>query len=186
MWYFIRFTSDSSSKEELAALLGPPYIISKEYSRRMKLHYHIIHESSLTKEELKNLIYNEYPDEPKGVCTLKVDVIGPTEKDLQTSSSYTVKDGDYIYSSFFTSTIEEIVANSYKKPQPYPTALKELIEKTTDTDYDKVDWRKLKVDIAILRSEYRLEIWKSRIEALVLSIQIGMNYNVAEELFSCP
>lgn len=185
MWYFIRITSDNTDKQRLSQLFQEPFLIGKEYSRRMKLHYHIVHQSPLSKDEIKDKVYNHLPDTaPRGIHTLKVDIIGDTQADLDTACTYTVKDGDYIYSAFFQDKIEEYVAQSFKKQEPYPKALKKLIDEETDHEYSKIDWNKLKVNIAILRSNYGLEIYKSRIEALVLSIQISLNNNVAHELFS--
>lgn len=183
MWFFIRITTDNTTKEELAELFGQPYIISKEYSRRMKLHYHILWSTDLNKTQIQEKVYNAFPDEPRGVQTLKVDELQETFSDLQRAGSYTVKDGDFIYSEFFNDKIEEIIVNSFKKTKPYTTALKELIEQHTSKEYEKINWLRLKIDIAILRSEYHLEVYKSKIEALVLSVQISMNHNVAEELF---
>lgn len=184
-WYFIRITSDSTSKHSLSQLFPEPWLISKEYSKRMKLHYHILTQSPLSKDDLKNLIYDHLPeDTPRGIHTLKVDLVGETVADFETAATYTVKDGDFIYSEYFADKIETYVANSYQKQMPYPKALKKLISETTDNEFFKIDWRKLKVNIAILRSKYGLEIYKSKIEAQVLSIQISMNENIAEELFS--
>lgn len=185
-WYFTRITSDLTSKQKLSELLNEPYLISKEYSKRMKLHYHCVHQSKLTLENLKDQIYQHLPNAPKGIHTLKIDPIGPLPSDLDTACTYTVKDSDYIYSSYFEPKIQQYLDNSYSKPKPYPTALKTLIEEHTDKDYQLINFTNLKIQIAILRSQYHLEIYKSKIEALVLSIQISLNHNVAQQLFSSP
>lgn len=186
-WYFIRITSDFTSKKLLSQLFTEPYLISKEYSKRMKLHYHIVHQTTMSKDQLKTLIYDHLPSEAKkGIHTLKIDLVGDTQTDLETACTYTVKDGDFIYSEFFTELIDKFVENSYEKTIPYPRALKSLIsEYTEDIEYNRIDWHKLRVKIAILRAKYGLNIFKANIYALVLSVQIRHNHNVAEELFSC-
>lgn len=182
-WYFIRFTSDNTSKQSLADFLGTPFLISKEYSRRMKLHYHVVHQSSLNKEQLKNMFYDKFPDEPRGVATLKIDTIGDTLEDWEKVSTYTVKDGDFIHSIEFDERISTFIENSYKKPQSYGIQLKEIIDQTTEEEYHKVNWQKLKRQIMLLRAEFHLEIYVSKIEALVLSIQVSMNNNLVENYF---
>jgi len=110
---------------------------------------------------------------------------GDTQTDLHKACTYTVKDGDFVYSEFFNELIDKFVENSFSKPTPYPRALAKLISETTeDVDYNRIDFNQLKIQIAILRSTYQLEIYKSKIDALVLSVQISLNHNVASELFS--
>lgn len=185
-WYFTRITTDNTSKQQLADLLGPVYLVSKEYSRRQKLHYHIVHQTSLTKDEIKELVYSTFPNEPKGVSTLKIDTIGPTLEDWEQVSTYTVKNGDFIHSPEFADKINTFVDNSYIKPECYKTQLKSLISNVTEDEYEKINWHRLKIDLAILRASFHMEVYKSKIEALVLAIQIDMNANIAEDLFSLP
>lgn len=131
------------------------------------------------------MIYDFLPDDaPKGIHTLKVDKIGETQADFDTACTYTVKDGDIIHSEYFNAKIKDYVENSYEKSEKYTVALRKLIQETTDDEYWKIDWRKLKIKIAILKAKYGHEVYKSKIEAQVLSIQISMNQNIAEELFS--
>lgn len=185
MWFFIRYSTDNSSKEQLADLVGTPYLISKEYSKRMKLHYHILCNLDLNVKQVKELFYGHDTSLGKGMKTLKVDEVGPTQEDFDKAATYTVKDGDFIYSGIDDSHIERYTAESYSKLLPYTTALKELIQRhTSDTEYEKICFYQLAVDIAILRSQYGLEVYKSKIDALILSIKISLNHNVAYELFS--
>lgn len=184
-WFFTRLTTDSTNKENISQIVGTPFLISKEYSKRMRLHYHILHRSEKTKEQIREMFYDAFPDEPKGTQTLMVLEVGPTIQDWEKVGTYTVKDGDYIHTEEFNDYIEKFKENSFQKAKPYNQALKELIESSTDYEYKDVNWNLLGVKMAILRSEYHLEVYRSKIDALLLSIQISLDNNVAYELFSC-
>lgn len=150
----------------------------------MKLHYHIVTQSSLSIDEMRKMIYDFLPDDaPRGIHTLKVDKIGDTEADFDTACTYTVKDGDYIHSQYFAHKIEDYAANSYQKQIPYPAALTKLIDEHTDDEYEKIDWRDLVVKIVILRSRYpRMGANTFQVIELVKSIRVSLNNNYAEEL----
>lgn len=181
VWYFIRYTSDTTSLQALSELLGSDYLISEEHSKRHRLHYHILYKSDASLDEVKNLFYS-FEGKPRGNPTLNVKIID--FDDFIKTGAYTVKDGMYIYSESLQPYIAQIVDASYQAPPPYNTAINQLIENYTDNEYHQINWQQLKIDIAILRAQYHLEIYRSKIEALVLSIQISMNHNVAIELFS--
>lgn len=181
-WYFIRITTDNSSKKHLSTIFPPPYLISKEYSKRMKLHYHIVHQTDLVKDDIKTLVYTTFPDAPKGIHTLKIDVIGSTPEDLDTSCTYTVKDKDFIYSPYFEPKIQEYIDNSYSKPTNYTAQVKLLIAQHTDCEYHRINWRTLKAEIMILQSSFPLmPVYESKIDAIILGIKIGLNNNIAYE-----
>lgn len=170
MWYFVRWTSDYETKESIASKLPSHYLIAKEYSKREKLHYHIVmdhpdpHLSS-------TWFYERFKYEKKGMSTCKIDVVGPTDYDLDRCSTYTVKDNDYIHSSFFEGDrIKLYVANAYEKPSTVTAKIEEAIE--DEIENDNPNWKNLWKSIARIKSEYGLEVYPNKITARVLGVMI--------------
>lgn len=183
-WYFIRLTTDNTTKNKIAEKIGEPFLISVEKSQRNVEHYHIVHKSSLSKEQLKIPMYEIDPTRPKGPTTLQIDIIGNTLEDWEKVSTYTVKDGDFIHCKYFDNYIEKFISNSFTKQKPYKQAIKILIEDVTEQEYNRINWQQVKRDIMILRSQYiGMDTYTSKIEAMVLTIQVRMNQNVAYEKF---
>lgn len=180
MWYFIRWTSDDTNKQQIADLFEN-YIVSREYSRRQKLHYHIVANSSLDKEQLKEYMYSNLTHKTRGVCTLKIDIVGPTEEDLDKCSTYSVKDDDYIYSSFFEDRIENYVANSYSKDLTPTVRIQEAIRYQLE-EKDTPNYTQLWREIAFIKADAGHEIYPNKISALILSVQLRANPDCVEDL----
>lgn len=178
-WYFIRLTTDLITKEALAYWLGEPYLISKEYSRRMKLHYHILWRSNFDKNQIKDMFYTKFPDEPRGVRTLKVDLVANTDEDLDQAATYTVKDDDYIYSDFFDDRIDQYVQNAFTKETP-TQKIHRIIEE--ELENDRPNFVQLSKQIIQIKADAGLEIYSSKIEALVLSAMCRHDANVTERV----
>lgn len=184
MWYFIRLTVDTTL-ESLSSLFSPVFLISKEFSKRGREHFHIVHSSEKTKDEMKELIYNRFSSAPKGNRTLRIDLVGDSLNDWEQVSTYTVKDGEFIHSVEFDAYIERFVANSFQK-KTYTEELKEMKDSLFDKQYlpAGLNWVEVKRDIARLKARYGHEVYPYKIEALVLSWQIDLNPAKANELFS--
>ncbi len=190
MWFFIRWTSDYTTKEELARKFKR-YVVSKEYSKRSKLHYHLVVDIDLeSKTDVQNFMYDNFKHDRRGICTLKVDVVGPHDHDLSQCSTYTVKDGDYIFSEFFADKIEKYVANSHAKPTTVVARVQEAID--FELENDTPNYRNMWMDIARIKSEAGLEVYPNKISARVLGVMISqdiqgdlLNYLVnKEKIFS--
>lgn len=179
--YFIRWSSDYTSKEEIAALLpSDSYIISKEYSRRMRLHYHILTQFPFGKDLVQQWFYDNLRHDRKGIPTLKVDVVGPTQEDFDKSAIYTVKDGDFVFSPNYRDSIDRYVAESYQKSEAVGLQIGRLIRELDEVD--RPDYKQLFVDIVLIKANAGLEIYPNKISALVLGTMISKDNNVAYEL----
>lgn len=182
MWYFIRWTSDIETLDSIKTkFLGQEYLISKEYSRRNKLHFHIVLESNLeTKPEINDWMYANFAHEKKGVSTLFTKVVGPSIADLDTVTTYSVKDNDFIHSTFFDSRIQKYIDNSYQKPTTIKQAYKDLISECLDDE--RPNFKQLWVDLVLARSSRHMEVYPTKITALVLGVMINEDNNIAYEL----
>lgn len=184
MWYFCRWTSDYESKESIASKMPSHYLISKEYSRREKLHFHIVmfHEDPRLTSQW---FYDNFKHERKGMSVCKVDAVGPTDRDLDQVSTYTVKDNDFIHSDFFSGDrIKKYVANSYEKPSTVTAKIQQAIDEELEEDIP--NWRELWKTIARIKSEFGLEVYPNKITARVLGVMIlhDIHNDILEDLVS--
>lgn len=176
MWYFIRLTYPDTTKQDVSKILGPPYLVSQEYSKRNKLHYHILTKTDLEKDDLKKVFYNKFPDAPHGVSTLKVDIVGDTIEDWEKVGTYTVKDGDYIHTPEFDEYIKKFVENSFTKQTPT-----QHINKIINEEVAKLnpDWKALAQSVIHLRAFYELPINLKQINDAILSAMVRRDPDLA-------
>lgn len=187
MFWFVRISSDRTSKEQLVELLKiEKYILSKEYSKKSRLHYHIIAEfPTESPEELRATIYTQIADVAhhtsrggksiKGTQTLDIKPIGNTDEDFFKAACYTVKDKDYIFSGFSKEQIEEYVANSFQKEETPTQQIKNIIEAEKERSmlpHQSFDSHNVYTKILLVKSKFGLEVHKNKISALVLSAYI--------------
>lgn len=173
-------TTPKRTKQEIADFVGEPYLISKEYSKRRKLHFHIVCRLDYTPELVKIAFRERFPEiwECKKLrgTTLKVDEVGPTDADLDQCSTYTVKDKDFIFSEFFNTRIESYVLNSYTKETPSSHIQRLLDEESV---LEQPNWRGVFERIVQYKAFVDHPIYPQKIEAQVLGAMIKRNPDIA-------
>lgn len=133
-----------------------------------------------TKQEINDWMYANFFHERKGVPTLFTRVVGPTAADLDTVTTYSVKDNDYIHSQFFDSRISRYVENSFVKPSTIKQAFKDLINECLEEE--RPNFKQLWVDLVLARANRYMEIYPTKITALVQGIMIFNDNNIAYDL----
>lgn len=196
MYWFIRFSSDKTEKSQIVELLElKKYIVSKEYSKRSKLHYHILCDLEFNiKQEVQDFIYDRLGHLAhhknkgggiKGTQTLDVKPMGNTDEDLRQTGMYTVKDQDFIFDGFSKEYIEYVTTHSFQKEESPTVQIAEAINFHTEQSllpHSHFDAKQLYIDICLIYAKFNKEIFPHRITAKVLSAYIARFPEYAEEL----
>lgn len=178
--YFIRWTPNGlpHTKETMKLLCPNAYVIAEELSKRQKKHFHIVMDSPLSKSELKDFFYTKLQPEHKGPRSLQIDII---THDIDKTITYTIKDGDYIYSKNYSDAhMQTLYDDSYQKTLTYADSRRELVSYYLEDDRPK--YKNLYVELLILRSKFSLEIYPHKLDAYILSLQISTDHNVANQI----
>lgn len=181
-WWFVRWNPVTITMDEIAKVLEGQYLMCSEWSKAKNKHYHILFQSSITDaEELRCWCYDSFDlgTRKKGNPVLNVrEVLNNDPEEVLKTGVYTVKDGKYIYSEWFSAHVEKLVANSY----PKKSTEKEEVQMIIDDFLDGVlpyNWKKLWTTIAIAKASH-MNFDPYKINKIVDSVRINYDSEYAE------
>lgn len=191
-WYSVRLTPDNDNDflrgdiiELIEAISVGDWMICTEFSSKKKIHYHLVLYSVFSAEDVKKdfteFLREKYPDKWKKEDGNKRCNFAPT-KDLPQYIKYMCKDKDYkIGSNINPKYIEWASTKAFKKysKEAFAVALQAL---KNDYQDDKLTIRQLRTGIIRLKGEYGQPINISRVNDMVLGIQIKKHPDMADDL----